>query len=547
MTGDRVSEQETVQPCPNWGDLTVSSVLKRWAETRGDRRFLTVHDGPSLTFAQSYQRVMTLSSVFRSQGFGPRDTIALRAGRSVDGLLALLAGIHAGLDVCLIPEGLSVRQATDGAVAFAPKVAIDAGDLSIEPGDNLRIMDLAAGMFTVRFVGCFGDAPDGLVDLNSLVPVDPAEVDPVLDSTVSVHAVQIGADGKVMRSSRDQSQLMAQALASASACDFTPNTNVATPYDLISSHGLLAVALPALLVGCQLTLFDPLEADLERHIEAWSRQSDERVAALPLSFAQKGTNTALAREGRRIWIGRGAARVNPDIDGQILIDLGGRAILPADQDADGQLVLCPGEIVVSPKVGDAMSFGTLRLEGSAQANAGAVNLMSGELALESVLSARINGRTSHPQPTGVLARLQDTTNGKPVYVVTDRDSDDIQVGQTYVSIAAINRALGLTGRWQDAGAFAVKDTLLGYRVEVAVRPRTSDDQDSKIPTLDMVRDLLCESGIGDAGLPVRMHLVTRIPMRGRGVVDVDALADLAWETDEPLSDELGNSLDEAAA
>jgi acyl-CoA synthetase (AMP-forming)/AMP-acid ligase II len=172
--------------------------------------------------------------------------------------------------------------------------------------------------------------------------------------------------------------------------------------------------------------------------------------------------------------------------------------------------------------------------------------MSGEICLDSPLAAARNGKTLAPQPTGQMARLAEGEERRPTYVLSDKDAMAVQVGSHRVMLPAVNRALGLTGRWQDAAVFAVPDRMLRNRIEVAVEPRAGDDDAQKLPTLAMVRNLLSESGIGDAGLPVKMHLVTRVPRRGRGVVDVDALADHAWDAQEVSSGKDGASFEAVA-
>ncbi|MFN3224754.1 MAG: hypothetical protein ACE360_00705 [Hyphomicrobiales bacterium] len=221
-------------------------------------------------------------------------------------------------------------------------------------------------------------------------------------------------------------------------------------------------------------------------------------------------------------------------------------MLPAQIDDIGQTILRPGTITISAKNSGPMAFGTLRLEGGPQENSTAGSLMTGEICLDSSLAAARNGKTLDPQPTGQMARLAENEDRRPTYVLTDKDAMAVQVGTHRVMLPAVNRALGLTGRWQDAAVFAVPDPMLHNRIEVAVEPRTGDDDAQKLPTLAMVRNLLSESGIGDAGLPVKMHLVTRVPRRGRGIVDVEALVDHAWKAQDVSSDDDGEGFEAVA-
>ncbi len=522
--------------CPNWGQLTLVRVLDKWAASRADTVFLQAAGRPALTFAEVNTEVIRLSALLREQGMGPGDGLLLRAGRRPEGLLMLLAAIHAGLQICLAPEGMSARQVTEGAVSYAPKVAVDAGALPKERPESLRILEMAANLFTIRLVGCFGDAPDGLLDLAAIEPhsvddTETAPIDPMHDA--HLHILRHGADGKLQRMSRSQSHLLTQALACAMVSDLTPSSVIGTAYDPVGAHGLLAAALPALLVGCRLQLFDAVDPSLDARLQLWQEESDHHHLVLPAAFAQSLGLKNGGHTSRRVWVASGPAPQGMAKGDHLLVDCDGTALLPAQLDDDGQTIMRPGAITIAAKNSGPMAFGTLRLEGGPQENSTAGSLMTGEICLDSPLAAARNGKTHTPQPTGQMARLAEDEARRPTYILTDKDAMAVQVGAHRVTLPTVNRALGLTGRWQDAAVFAVPDRMLHNRIEVAVEPRAGDSEEQKtLPTLAMVRNLLSESGIGDAGLPVNMHLVTRVPRRGRGVVDVEALADHAWDAQD---------------
>jgi non-ribosomal peptide synthetase component E (peptide arylation enzyme) len=502
-----------------------------------------------MTFAEVNAEVVRLATVLREQGLRPGDSLLLRAGRRPEGLLMLLAAIHSGLQVCLAPEGMSARQVTEGAVSYAPKIAVDAGMLPKNKPESLRILEMAANLFTIRLVCCFGAAPDGLLDLAAIEPhaVDDREIPPV-DPTrdAFLHILRHGSDGKLQRLSRSQSHLLSQALACAMVSELTPSSVVGTAYDPIGAHGLLAAALPALLVGCRLQLFDAVDPSLDARLQLWQEENDHHHLVLPAAFAQSLGLKSGGHTSKRVWVANGPASQGLTKGDHLLVDCDGTALLPAQIDDGGQTIMRPGAITISAKNSGPMAFGTLRLEGGPQENSTAGSLMSGEICLDSPLAAARNGKTLSPQPTGQMARLAEGEERRPTYVLSDKDAMAVQVGSHRVMLPAVNRALGLTGRWQDAAVFAVPDRMLRNRIEVAVEPRAGDDDAQKLPTLAMVRNLLSESGIGDAGLPVKMHLVTRVPRRGRGVVDVDALADHAWDAQEVSSDKDGASFEAVA-
>lgn len=518
--------------CPSWGSLTFARVLEKWAGSRGDVPFLQPIGRPALTFADVHNNVVRLANVLRAHGFGPGDSMLLRAGRRPEGLIMLLAAIKAGLQVCLAPEGMSARQVTEGAVSYAPKLAVDAGTLHQDRPESHRILEMAANLFTIRFVGCFGAAPDGFVDLASIeaAPADESALPPIdPDQDGMVHALRHGADGKMERLSRTQNQMLAQSLACAMVSDLSVSSHIGTAFDPIGMHGLLAATLPALLVGCSVQLFEAVDPSLDARMQLWLEENDTHRLVLPAAFAHAVGFKTSTNKAKRVWVSNGSEMHGVPMGDHLLVDCAGTALLPADQDDQGHTRLRPGAITVGPANGAGMTFGTVRLEGGPQENSTNGTLMNGEICLDSPLVAARNGKLANPQPTGQMARLAEDDDRRPTYVLTDADAVAVQVGTHRVMLSVINRALGLTGRWQDAAVFAVPDPMMQNRVEVAVEPRAGDGEAQTLPTLEMVRAMLQESGIGDAGLPVKLHLVSRVPRRGRGVVDVAALPDNAWE------------------
>ncbi|MEM6710899.1 MAG: AMP-binding protein [Pseudomonadota bacterium] len=517
----------TVKPCPNWGPLTIRSLLDKWSNAGGDAVYLEDADGEQITFRAMHRHVASLSAFLSSQRLRPGDCILIRAGRRVEGLMALLAAWSAGINVCVVPESMSVRQATEGAVSFAPKMAIEAGRIDQSSWETPRILELSAHLFTIRMVGCFGSAPDGLVDLSSVTDTltDQAlKESKDTSGSATISFLHHRGDGGLERITRDQPQLLSQALASAVTASLTNDCEIGTAYDPLSAHGLLAVALPALLVGTRATFFDPVQRALDAHFQLWQSEKPDRRLVLPAGFSQKvGFDTNSKAPGIRVWVSNGPAPARLPAKDRLLVDCGGVALLPGRLDSEGNTVLQPGAIVVEPVKGDGISFGTLRLKAEPQDKRRTGTVRHGELQLSSPLAGTMQGRTEEAQPTGVAVRLAEDSKKRPVYVLVREDGPAVWIGNQRAHIAAINRTLGLTARWQDAAAFSLPDPVLGNRIEVAVEPRMKQGETASLPTLETVRTMLRESGISDAALPVRIHLVVQVPRRGRNAVNVEAL------------------------
>lgn len=572
-----------VKACPSWGKISVASLLTRFARSRPDAVFLTAPDEQALSFAAIDAQVDRLTGFFVGSGYGPGDCILLRAGRRHEGLFVVLAAARAGLDVCLVAEGLSARQITDGAVAHAPKLAIDAGwcgqeDGASAPGrDPMRLMEAAAGLFTVRLVACFGPGPDGTIDLNTLPAADGEALSANQTRMASarphqhgrIHVLRIGMDGRVTSISRTQGQVLSQAMASAMASGFVTSQIVGTAYDPISPHGLLAAMFPALVVGGEVALFDPLDDELTARLRVWLDEAPERRLVLPAALAGDQALAGIDRAGeqragrRRVtWVTVGPMPADHARGGTVLCDCGGLGLVPASRKEDGATALQPGPIIIAASTGETMRFGALKLAGSAKTNGQAGELTSGELLLEGALAAKPArrgvrmtadgqaGDASAYVPTGVPLRLGEGDDGKPVYLLAS-GGETLFVGGQPVSLFTVNRALGLTGRWNDAIAFPVSDPVLGHRLEVAVEPRPSREGSTSWPTLDDVRGMLRDSGIGDGGLPVKMHLVQEIPRTPGGSFDPDGIEALRLYPDEedgaPEDDVEETSISQAVA
>ncbi|MGD1888807.1 MAG: AMP-binding protein [Cohaesibacteraceae bacterium] len=570
-----------VRACPAWGQMNIGSLLAKFARSRPDSLFAEQPDGTTTTYAQLDGEVNRLTGFFPQSGYGPGDCILLRAGRRIEGRYVMLAAARAGLDLCLVAEGLSARQLTDGAVAHAPKLAIDAGvcgeveEDGAATRDPTRLMESAAGLFTVRLVGRFGDGPDGTIDLGAL-PEPEKEVLETNDARMQsarpeqhgrVHMLRIGTDGRVTSISRTQGQLLSQVMACAMASGFLSAHVIGTAYDPVSPHGLMAAMLPTLMVGGQVRLFDPLEPDLTAMLRLWLEEEAHNRLVLPAALATEqalaGIDPVGASSNRRrgTWIAQGPMpRGTEATGGTVLCDCGGLGLVQAFRREDGASYLKPGPIVVSSSTGEPMRFGTVKLSGAAKPNSQSGELTSGELLLEGALAAKParrglrssaeaeNDRSSAYVPTGMPLRLGDGDDGKPVYLLL-AGGETLFVGGQAVSLFMINRALGLTGRWNDAIAFPVDDPMLGHRVEVAVEPRPSQDGTATWPELDDVRGMLRDSGIGDGGLPVKMHLVREIPLTPGGTFDPDGIEAqrLYPELEEEADGAVESDLDQAVA
>lgn len=554
------------RPCPNWGAMTLASLLTKLAHARRDDRFVSVENGPSLTFRDAQLQVRTLSQFFVEQGLHVGDCVLIRQGRQIDGLIAVLACARAGLDACIVPEGMSAREVVEGAAPLTPKLVLDAGRRSLA-----RTMEIAAGLFTVRLVCGFGHGQagrliDGMVDcsppeleklsLGKDGIAEPAKLDPERDGLI--HFLRTGASDRVDRMTRTQSHLLTQALASAMMMRLTTTSAIGTAYDPSGANGLLMVMAPAIVVGTSVHLFDGLNPDVAKIVHDWCDATHHGVGVMPLTLRDPDIIATKGNGLKRVWLStsapkqeKGTAPFGPNE--LLAVDLGGVAFARATLAQDQGFGIESGTIEIAGGNGQVMQFGTFGLRAIAKENSDRETLMSGEVTVVGPMAARRDGHIWQTQRTGIMARAAEQENGPPVFVLSESDRD-VRLGGQHISLAKINRCLMLTGRWQDAAAYSISDPLVGVRLEVAVQPRLNDEGETvsgDLPTLDDVRGLLQDSGIGDAMLPTVMHLVTSVPrgLSGHVVVEelADKLIDITVTADDVLLDEEIGSNHHAAA
>lgn len=528
------------RPCPNWGAMTLASLLTKLAHARRDDQFISVENGPSLTFRDAQLQVRTLSQFFVEQGLHQGDCVLIRQGRQIDGLIAVLACARAGLDACIVPEGMSAREVVEGAAPLTPKLVLDAGRRT-----KARTMEIAAGLFTVRLVCGFGQGQasklvDGMVDCSpsELEKLDlgkdgiaePANLDPERDGLI--HFLRSGASDRVDRMTRTQSHLLTQALANAMMMRLTTASSIGTAYDPSGANGLLMVMAPAIVVGTSVHLFDGLNPDVAKIVHDWCYATRHGVGVMPLTLRDSSLIASRENELKSVWLSTSVPKQEKDAapfrPGELLaVDLGGVAFARATSVQDQGFSIESGVIEIAGGNGQVMQFGTFGLRAVAKENSDSETLMSGEVTVAGPMAARRDGHIWQTQRTGIMARAAEQENGPPVFVLSESDRD-IRLGGQHISLAKVNRCLMLTGRWQDAAAYSISDPLVGVRLEVAVQPRLNDDGETisgDLPTLDDVRGLLQDSGIGDAMLPTVMHLVTSVPRGLSGHVVVEELAD----------------------
>ncbi|MBV6657274.1 MAG: acyl--CoA ligase, partial [Devosiaceae bacterium] len=451
-----------VQPCPKWGPMTPADLLAQQVQKNPDRPLFVRESGEALSYWQFDAHVSRLAAMLQSMHLRPGDCVLIRQGRRVEGVVAVLAALRAGLDSCLIPQTMSAREASHGSRALLPKGVIEAGDLppGAEPA-SVRVMEIAANLFTVRFVAGFGDVCDGMTDIDDAVLMEALPDEDLADAKHAraaddpclIHTLRPGPSGRIDRITRTASGALSQGLACAMALQLSARSTLGLPFDPGGPVGFFTAVLPALMVGARVELFNALDPLVADHITFWSSQSETRTGYLPHAVYAPPKPEEQRTVGKVVWIAQSAGRTVAAPD-QVLVDVGGFAYLPALPKGK-RLSLSPGDIDITGASGLPMRFGKVGLSGQLGAHEAGTSLLSGELTVEGPIAALAEHSKRTARHTGQPAQVTQSGGLAPQYTLAPHDATTgPMVGGQPVMMAAINRSLSLTGRWEDAAAFA---------------------------------------------------------------------------------------------
>lgn len=259
-------------PNPAAGDRTLDEILAANADRAPDA--LALH-APELDFEPSWREVdravSALAETFAGWSLGEDAVVGLQLGSSPHAAIACLALWRAGLVPAMLPlvwrrREVGAALASIGATAI---VAAAKGGGGAPAGTGCEV---AAGIDTIRFVGCFGTpAPDGATPLDDALDRPAGRFlrpDRPEDAADHVAVVTFDAGGTpVARSHNDVSAL---GLAPILASRLSSRSALVSTIDLAGLAGLGTGLAPWLLSGCAASF----------HVASSSRSMRDAVEAL---------------------------------------------------------------------------------------------------------------------------------------------------------------------------------------------------------------------------------------------------------------------------
>nr|WP_319389184.1 class I adenylate-forming enzyme family protein [uncultured Cohaesibacter sp.] len=182
-----------------WGEDRVDLVFARHAEQRPDE--LALIDDQSLhsvsgrrpqclSFIRTWRRVVGLCEFLTGIGMKSDTVVAMLVPPSADAAVLTLVASRMGIILAPIPLTSGEADLREKLEQIGAKAIVCCSHYENEPVAE-RVRNVAADMFSIRFVFCIGDnAPEGLIDLGEIL----SEEDKVDEETLFQHALQAGAN-----------------------------------------------------------------------------------------------------------------------------------------------------------------------------------------------------------------------------------------------------------------------------------------------------------------------------------------------------------------
>ncbi|MFC3692958.1 AMP-binding protein [Chenggangzhangella methanolivorans] len=309
-------------PNPAAGDRTLDEILAANA-ARAPGGFALLARG--LPFSGDWtgvdSAVSGLAATFAEWALGEDAVVGVQLGSTPEAALACLALWRAGLTPAMLPLAWRRREITAALASIGATALIAPVEGGGAPLAQFAC-EIAAGLETIRFVGCFGGpAPDGATPLDHAFDRDGARhVRPDRPEDAADHIAVVTFEAGGAPVARSHNDLAAAALGPILAMRLTAGSSLVSTLDLAGLAGVATGLVPWLLSGAG-AAFHPVSTaaalkDVVRAADATHIALPGRVAGE--AFADSGLDEAglVAVAVWRAPDGRGAAA---DIPGASVI------------------------------------------------------------------------------------------------------------------------------------------------------------------------------------------------------------------------------------
>jgi hypothetical protein len=222
-----------------------------------------------LTYAQADRAIAAIAARLRRDGLARDEVVALQMPNTVEGVLALLGVLRAGLIASPLPLLWRRADCTAAIAAAGARALITMGRVGATDHGALAAA-VAAQAPTIEHVYVFGGADDGATSLDDVLAPDadttsdaanpPAEPEPAAHAHVAVITWEVTAAG-LIPVARSHAEVVMAGLEPMLEGRFEPKATIVSSLCLGSTAALAATLVPWLLSHATLALhhpFDPL-------------------------------------------------------------------------------------------------------------------------------------------------------------------------------------------------------------------------------------------------------------------------------------------------
>ncbi|TLP49116.1 acyl--CoA ligase [Cohaesibacter sp. CAU 1516] len=261
---------ETYRASGLWGTERIDQRFAHWAQERADEIALiddqTLHtvcgrQPQCLSFGRAWRRVVAISEFLSGIGMKSDTVVAVLLPPSVDAAILTLVASRMGLILAPIPLTSGEADIRNCLEQVGAKAIVCCPHYESEPvGERAR--NVAADMFSIRFVFCLGDgAPEGLIELQSMMDDEDTALDeetlfdiaPLPDAN-SVLAIHWASAGSVVSKplGRSHNQLLCASRHVYEQTGLEPGDCLMMAYHLSGLTGFAAGIITAFDAGIRL-------------------------------------------------------------------------------------------------------------------------------------------------------------------------------------------------------------------------------------------------------------------------------------------------------
>jgi non-ribosomal peptide synthetase component E (peptide arylation enzyme) len=284
------------RPADFGGGVTLDELFRRAVAALPDaialidppnRRNFTDGAPRRLTYAQADRSIETIADRLRGIGLPTDAIVGLQTANTVEGVLALLAVLRAGLIAMPLPLLWRRADAVSALGRVGASALIVSGRIGETNHHDLAVQ-IATEVFSLRHLCSFGDnAPDGMIPLDDLAAADRLEVagrrarrQAVMSGRgthVAVVTWDMTPEGP-LPVARNHAELISGGLAVQLEGRLSQHAKIHASLTLSSFAALAIELVPWLLVGGTLVLHHPFDPDA---FKAQSQETGCDTAVVP--------------------------------------------------------------------------------------------------------------------------------------------------------------------------------------------------------------------------------------------------------------------------